>query len=77
MIQWPHLRIAELYLSYAEALNEYHKAPNDLAYFYVNKVRERVGMKELKRGLNREQFRAAVLRERACEFGFERFVILT
>ena len=28
-------------------------------------------MKELKRGLNREQFRAAVLRERACEFGFE------
>jgi len=71
VIQWPHLRIAELYLSYAEALNEYHKAPNDLAYFYVNKVRERVGMKELKRGLNREQFRAAVLRERACEFGFE------
>ena len=65
------LRYADVLLMYAEALNEYHKAPNDLAYFYVNKVRERVGMKELKRGLNREQFRAAVLRERACEFGFE------
>ena len=25
----------------------------------------------LKRNMNKEQFRAAVLRERACEFGFE------
>ena len=30
VIQWPHLRIAELYLTYAEALNEYHRGPNAL-----------------------------------------------
>lgn len=71
IIQWPHLRIAELYLSYAEALNEYHRGPNDLAYQYVDKLRARVGMKGLKRGLSQEQFREAILRERACEFGFE------
>ena len=70
-IQWPHLRIAELYLTYAEALNEYNGGPTSLAYDMVNKVRARVGMKGLKQGLNQEQFRAAVLRERACEFFYE------
>lgn len=71
IIQWPHLRIAEIYLSYAEALNEYNQGPNELAYQYVDKVRARVGMKGLKRGLNQEEFREALLRERACEFGYE------
>lgn len=71
IIQWPHLRIAEIYLSYAEALNEYNQGPNELAYQYVDKVRARVGMKGLKKGLNQEEFREALLRERACEFGYE------
>ena len=70
-IQWPHLRLAELYLTYAEALNEYYGGPNDLAYQQVDVVRARVGLKGLKRGLNQEQFREEVLRERACEFGYE------
>ncbi len=71
VIQWPFLRIAELYLTYAEALNEYHRGPNSTAYSYVNQVRARVGLGGLKEGMNQEQFRAAVLRERACEFGYE------
>lgn len=71
VIQWPHLRIAEIYLTYAEALNEYHRGPNAKAYEYVNRVRARVGMKGLKQGLSQEQFREAILRERACEFGYE------
>lgn len=71
IIQWPHLRIAELYLTYAEALNEYNHGPNSLAYQYVDAVRARVGMKGLKKGLNQEEFREAILRERACEFGYE------
>lgn len=70
-IQWPHLRLAEMYLSYAEALNEFNGGPNELAYKYVDAVRARVGMKGLKKGLTQEQFRAAVLRERACEFAWE------
>lgn len=71
VIQWPHLRIAELYLSYAEALNEYNGGPNSLAYQYVNDVRARVGLDGLKTGMTQEQFREAILRERACEFGYE------
>lgn len=69
VIHWPYLRLAEVYLSYAEALNEVGRT-ND-AYDYVNKVRARVGLGALKSGLTKEQFREAVLRERACEFGYE------
>ena len=71
VIHWPYLRLAEVYLSYAEALNEANHGPDALAYDYVNKVRARVGLGGLKAGLNQEQFREAVLRERACEFGYE------
>lgn len=71
IIQWPHLRIAELYLTYAEALNEYNYGPSEDAYFYVDQVRARVGLKGLPKGLTQEQFREAILRERACEFGRE------
>lgn len=70
-MQWSILRVAEIYLSYAEALNEANHGPNATAYEYVNKVRRRVGLGDLKTGMNQEQFREAVLRERACEFGFE------
>lgn len=58
-------------MSYAEALNEYNNGPNELAYHYVDKVRARVGMKGLKKGLSKEEFRKELLRERACEFGYE------
>ena len=70
IIQWPHLRIAELYLTYAEAINEYKGAPDAKAYECINKVRARVGLKPLS-GLDHDQFHEAVLRERACEFGYE------
>lgn len=69
VIHWPYLRLAEVYLSYAEALNEVGRTAD--AYDYVNKVRARVGLGALKSGLTKEQFREAVLRERACEFGYE------
>ena len=52
-------------------MNEANHGPNATAYEYVNKVRRRVGLGDLKTGMNQEQFREAVLRERACEFGFE------
>lgn len=71
IVQWPYLRLAEIYLNYAEALNEFNGAPNTEAYAAVNIVRARVGLGELKPGLSKEAFRAAVLKERACEFGFE------
>jgi len=70
-IQWPFLRLPEIYLSYAEALNEYNNGPDSKAYNAVDKVRARVGMPGLKKGMNRDDFREALLRERACEFGYE------
>lgn len=66
---WPVLRLAEIYLSYAEALNELGET--DRAYDYVNPVRNRVGLPDLAEGIDKEEFREAILRERACEFGWE------
>ena len=34
-------------------------------------MRNRVGLGDLKTGLDKKDFREAVLRERACEFGYE------
>ncbi|WP_027471009.1 RagB/SusD family nutrient uptake outer membrane protein [Saccharicrinis fermentans] len=68
---WPYLRLPEIYLSYAEAINEIEGGPTAEAYEYVNKVRSRVGVGVLEEGLNQQEFREALLRERACEFGLE------
>lgn len=76
VFHWPHLRLAEIYLSYAEALNELGRtktadALGQNAYDYVNAVRSRVGMGDLDETLDKEAFREAILRERACEFSWE------
>lgn len=70
-VQWPYLRLPEVLLSYAEAINEFDGTPNNTAYECVNRVRRRVGLSELPKGMGKEQFRAAVLKERALEFGQE------
>ncbi len=69
--QWPYIRLPEVYLSYAELINQVNNGPNALAYEYVNKVRNRVGLSDLPSGLNKTQFLEAILRERALEFGYE------
>ncbi len=71
IVQWPYLRLAEIYLTYAEALNEYNGGPTPEAFEAVNIVRARVGLAELPTTLNQVGFRNAILTERACEFGFE------
>lgn len=69
--QWPYLRLPEVLLSYAEAINEYKGAPDATAYSCVNEVRERVGLPALPPKMDQQTFREALLRERALEFGFE------
>ena len=66
---WPIFRLAEFYLNYAEALNEF-QGPTGEAYSAMNIVRERAGMPQ-KSGLNQDQFREAVQNERTIEFAFE------
>lgn len=70
-VQWPYLRLAEIMLDYAEAINETDGRPDDTAYRMVNDVRSRVGLGALPAGLGKEAFREAVLREKALELGYE------
>ncbi|WP_027137022.1 RagB/SusD family nutrient uptake outer membrane protein [Gaetbulibacter saemankumensis] len=71
VIQWPYLRLSEVYLSYAEALNEVNGGPTALAYEYLNKTRERVDVGPAPTGLTLETFRKEVLDERARELAYE------
>lgn len=72
VFHWSHLRLAEIYLSHAEALNQLNAtdALGKNALHYVNVVRNRVGMGNLQ-NLSGDNLLQAILRERACEFGWE------
>lgn len=70
-VQFPHTRLAEMMLGYAEVLNEVNNGPTAEAYRLVNDVRSRVGLSDLPKNLSHDQFFEAVLRERAMELGFE------
>ena len=64
-------RLAEFYLSYAEALNEYYDVPPEEAYDAVDEIRGRVGMPKLPRNLSQSEFRERVRNERAIELCME------
>lgn len=66
---WPVFRLAEFYLSYAEALNELN-GPTAEAYNAMNLVRSRAGMPD-KSGLDQASFRTAIHNERSIELAFE------
>lgn len=76
--QWPYFRLPNLYLIYAETLNELNNGPTSDAFRYVNKVRDRVGVGSIEDfiGKPRDQitkmdFLNAVLNERVLELGCE------
>ena len=70
-VQWPVFRLAELYLNYAEALNEYESAPPQAAYDAVNLIRSRAGMPDFPAGMTKEAFRTKLRNERSVELAFE------
>ena len=67
---WIISRMAEIYLNYAEALNEY-AGPTTEVYNYVNAVRNRSGLPDLAAGLTKEQMRDRIKHERRIELAFE------
>lgn len=69
---WVIFRLPELYLNYAEALNEVEPGNSDINK-YVDKVRQRSGvnMPKLPTGLNQSQIRERIYNERQVEFAFE------
>lgn len=66
---WPVFRLAEFYLSYAEALNEYSGPAGDPTT-YLNLIRARAGMPN-KTPATAGDFRDAIQNERSVELAFE------
>ena len=71
--QWPYLRLAEMYLIYAEALLKADRTDDAIAQ--VNIIRDRVGLKGLRESgvdvSSSDKVLEAILNERACELGLE------
>lgn len=78
---FPIMRLANLYLYYAEALNEVN-GPSAEAYQYVDRVRQRVGLKGVveswaefsinpSKPSTKDGFREIIKRERTSEFALE------
>lgn len=67
---WPIFKVNELYLNYAEALNE-AQGPVQAAYDAVNVIRARSGMPNFPPGMTKEQFRTKIRNERAVELAFD------
>ncbi len=69
---WVIFRLAEIYLNYAEALNEYDPGHPDIKY-YVDRIRTRNGvdMPPLSAGLVQHAMRERIYHERQVEFAFE------
>ncbi len=78
---WPVIRLADLYLLYSEALNEYG-GPTDEVFVWIDRVRVRAGLKGVKESWSafskvpnkyttKEGMRAIIQQERLIELAFE------
>ncbi|SEJ39835.1 Starch-binding associating with outer membrane [Dyadobacter sp. SG02] len=73
---WPMFRLAEIYLSYAEACNEKTQRNEADALLYINKVRNRSGLNNLQVAYpevigNQSLLRELIRKERMVEMAFE------
>lgn len=71
----PVMRLAEVYLDYVEALNEYNPGHADIL-LYLNKIRNRAGIPEygsatLEAPAGQDAMREAIRKERRVELAFE------
>lgn len=76
--QCPHIRMSEIYLNIAEAMNQLGIANTkdkfgNNAYDYINMVRDRAGMPAVTPAMypQGDELQEAILHERAVEFAFE------
>lgn len=69
---WSLIRLADVYLWYAEALNEYSPGNSDIK-IYVDKIRQREGVKMpvVPSGLSQSEMRNVIRHERMVELAFE------
>ncbi len=66
---WPHFRLAEIYLNYAEA--QFELGNEGAARQYVSMVRERAGMPPIPASVGGEALRDRIRNERRIELAFE------
>ena len=66
---WIYIRLGEIYLNAAEAINESEGPTN--AYPYINAIRERAGLPDLPAGLSKDEMRDKIKHERRIELAFE------
>jgi SusD family. len=67
---WNFFRVGELYLNYAEALNEY-SGPVKEVYAAVDTIRARAGLPCLAKNLTKDEMRERIKHERRIELAFE------
>ncbi|MCE8624666.1 RagB/SusD family nutrient uptake outer membrane protein [Bacteroides fragilis] len=67
---FPLLRLPDIMLIYAEAVNELNAGPDAEAYRQINRIRTRANATPFS-GMNQDEFRSAVLEERARELAYE------
>ncbi|HLN56273.1 MAG TPA: RagB/SusD family nutrient uptake outer membrane protein [Bacteroidales bacterium] len=67
---WIYIRLAEVYLNYAEALNECQPGNPDIKK-YVDLVRQRASMPPIAAGLSQAEMRDKIRHERRVELAFE------
>jgi len=65
-----YMRLAELYLIRAEALNEY-SGPQQQVYDDLNRIRTRSGMPNVNSGVTQTEMRETIAHERSIEFFYE------
>lgn len=81
---YPIIRLADLYLMKAEALNEYYDAPTQEVYDAINKIRQRAGIPNVEevwsdgsivntvnRHKTKDGMRDIIMEERSIELAFE------
>ena len=68
-IPWPHFRLAEIYLNYAEA--KFELGDEATCREYINKVRARVGMPAIPGSVTGDALRQRLYNERRIELAFE------
>lgn len=73
---WPYIRLAEVYLNYAEACNEMTTRDETSALNFLNKVRNRSGLNNIEEAYpevkgNQNLLRELIRKERMVEMAFE------
>lgn len=71
-VPFPIIRLGEIYLNYAESLNEYYgTARQEETLYYLNEIRVRAGIPAYQGSYSQEEMREMIRHERKIELSYE------